>query len=580
MNFYFNSLSKDIKFDCKSTEYLFENEDYILLLDLNKSKEKTSNVALNVSKWLEFPTSIKAEELFKGGYFIVYHEKKSSITKIFRDASGIKTGYYFLKNDTLLISNQLHALAKTAGVNNFNDKAIAMLLALDFCFDGYTIYEEVNEFKMGSEISFKNSLIIDETSYNIQLSTKDNTLSFNENSLKLREEINRVHKNLAGSNNVVYLSGGIDSCVMLASLDDVVDKKDIQCVSYKVKGTNQDETVYAKSIAKHLNVHCDIKEINPARDLSLQLFEDTVLKMNNPYLGYWIFAPDGDLETTFFAGQDTRLHTPDVHALDGYVFDMFIKNKTLPAGKTIASLGSNIHQKLNLGSSNVKALKHLDRLSAIGVPKDYFLKYIFKFKDKLKETKLEANVSDLNSLFQLTNNITNKRHLYNEIVKIKWAEQYTDDIRYMQDLASLSSTYIAMPFYDKQLSEFSSSIPFDYASMFKYGKDAYSNTNVKVNKIILREAFKDKLNEEVLYRKKAVSVTNFLLFEGSVGKNISTIIKQDLSSNESFIKSYRIEKIVEKFCNHSKGWNIADQNYLMKIYYIGTLCLYFKNLRR
>src|SRR5690606_35400260 len=103
----------------------------------------------------------------------------------------------------------------------------------------------------------------------------------------------------------------------------------------------------------------------------------------------------------------------------------------------------------------------------------------------------------------------NKRHLYNEIVRIIWGEQYTDDIRYMQDMARISSTYIAMPFYDKQLSEFSSSIPFEYASMFEQGKDTFTHSNVRVNKIILREAYKDKLNPDVLYRKKAVQLLIF-----------------------------------------------------------------------
>jgi|SRR5690554_272594 len=578
MIFQINSSNYDIKYDIDDIEYNYEDENNLVLLDLNLSKDKSIKIKERVIEWLKFPTNQNAEDIFKGGYFILHYNKTSKALTIYRDPSGIKTGYYHLNSNGLTISTKVHYLAKKVGVKSFNNKSISMLLSLDFCFDGYTIYNDIHEFKMGMEICFVNLIIQSEKKSIIELAKKDNTLGFKENVVRLRDEINTVHANLASANNVVYLSGGIDSCVMLSALHDVVDTKDIRSVSFKVKGTDQDETVYAQSIAKHLNVPCEIKEIDPFKPVSLDYFENTILKMNNPYIGCWIFTPEGELNETFFAGQDTRLHTPDVHNIDAFVFDLYINKRKLPLSNLSENIFSTVHKKLNLERSSSKPLKHLDRLSAVGNPEKYLLKYIFKFKEQLKGTSLEDNAKELKEFFNLSGNITNKRHLYNEIVRIKWGEQYTDDIRYMQDMARISSTYIAMPFYDKQLSEFSSSIPFEYASMFEQGKDTFTNSNVRVNKIILREAYKDKLNPDVLYRKKAVSITNFLLFEGSIGKNVYKIIKNDLNSNHSFIKHYGLEKLVLPFQSKKNGWEIEDQNYLMKIYYISTLCVYFKNI--
>lgn len=53
----------------------------------------------------------------------------------------------------------------------------------------------------------------------------ENDYSEEENIRLLREKILEVHADWAGENNVVYLSGGIDSCVMLASLHNIVRNK-------------------------------------------------------------------------------------------------------------------------------------------------------------------------------------------------------------------------------------------------------------------------------------------------------------------------------------------------------------------
>lgn len=579
MYFSLNRKTNKVTYNVADYEYFYKNDEGFVILDINQPKEKILTIENKINQWLNKESKANFETLFKGGYFILHYDKKEAKTSIYRDSSGIKSGYYNIDNSsTLRVSTHLHGLARKVRVSEFNDTAIAMLLALDFCFDGYTIYKDINEFKMGSKNIFNTLLDLKVTITSLNLAKKDNSLSFKENSIKIREEINLAHSNLTSTNNVVYLSGGIDSCVMLAALDDIVDKEHINTISYRVKGTAQDETKYAKSIADYLGVSFEIKEVDPAKNIPLNVFKETIVKMNNPYIGYWIFAPEGDLNTTFFAGQDTRLHTPDVHSIDSYVFGLYLKNRKLPFSRIGEKTLSKVYNQLNLEKSSVKVLKHLNRLSSIGNPENYLLKYVFKFKDIPKSSFLDSRHDEIKEFFKLPENIKNKRQLYNEIVKIKWAEQYTDDIRYMQDLARVSSTYITMPFYDKNLSEFSSSIPFSYASKFRSGTDTFTNSKVKVNKLILREAYKDKLNEDVLYRKKAVSITNFLLFEGALGDNIYEVINDDINSNKSFIKQYGLEDFIRKYHNNPKGRVISDQNYLMKIYYIGTLCVYFKHI--
>ena len=175
------------------------------------------------------------------------------------------------------------------------------------------------------------------------------------------------------------------------------------------------------------------------------------------------------------------------------------------------------------------------------------------------------------------NRIANARQLYNEIVKIKYREQYTDQIRYIQSLARVCGTYIALPFHNATLAEYCSSIPFDQATQFGVGQERYSKQKTIINKLLLRRAFRDKLNDKVYYRKKAVSSSLHLLFNGVLGDFIGGIVRDDLSAPNSFLKKYRLERLVERFCCEN-DWTAEDENYLYRVYYMAMLCIYNKHI--
>jgi hypothetical protein len=214
-------------------------------------------------------------------------------------------------------------------------------------------------------------------------------------------------------------------------------------------------------------------------------------------------------------------------------------------------------------------------------PDEYIKKYFYG----LYPAKLAADSSPMKNFDIILkyydidlSGVLSKREIYNRIVAIKWTEQYTDDIRYMQDMAKIAGTYIQMPFYDLDFARFAASVPFDFASEFVKGKDGYGGKTKSINKIILREVYKDKLSDEVFFRHKAVSMTLHQFFNGGVFRNIiSDIFKDDIGSKNSFVKNYGYMDIYKKFIN-TEEFGQNQHSLMLKIYYLACLCVYNENI--
>lgn len=576
--FELNRVTDEYHFEVDNLNYFVENDKILILCDCVITKDKdVESILTNTPKEGIYDYFVSH---FAGGFFVLVFDKTNKETRLYRDESGLKTAYYGVNANLFMVGTNVHEVYKRFNSSKgFSKLSIDMLLNLEFLFDGYTIYNGIKELLIGAELIVTKG--VENPGINkrvLSFANKDNNLSLEANVKKLRELTNQTHQKLSSDENVVFLSGGLDSCVMLAALYDTVGKDKIRNISFKVKGTKHDETVYAKSVANHLGTSIEFIEVDPNDEISVDKFERIVLSMNNPYIGYWIFNFSGNPNQKFFAGQDTRLHTPDVNKYDSFVFSTILSGTPIPFGKAIHALGKKIHSSFGWNKKENKALKHFHRVSGILSKEQYIENYIFRLEKARFSNLPNDSYEEIKKLIAVDfTNVDSKRQMYNEIVKIKWKEQYTDDIRYIQDMSNLNNTYTCLPFYDMELSKFSSSIPFKYASYFIKGTDRFSSEEVNVNKYVLREAYKDVLNEEVLYRKKAVSMTNFLLFQGGLGKVIKKVIEIDVASKDSFTKANGLFDFVQPILE-KESWKLEDQTYLLTVYYIACLCVYNKHV--
>ena len=567
-------------------EYEYVDDRFVILADtiIDKSRADQFDAAAD-----EIARSLAADLPFPAvtlsAYFLIVLDKQVGTIRLLRDPTGIKTGYYCLSNDAVYVSTCVHEVAGAAGVREFNEEAVHQVLYVQYTFDGDTYYQSVQEVRMGNRLRFDSDLKMTlEYDGAIVLADKDNPHDFDRNQRLLRENTIAAHREYASARNVVLLSGGLDSAVMLGSLHELVPHGSLRAVAFRVKDTEEDETVYARSIADHLEVPLEIVTVDPEDPHLLDDFLPTILRMNNPYYGVALFAsiPNPDLSEMYYAGQDTRLHTPDINPIDKFAFRLFFARRRPGLNVLVRCLGwvAQLFGFLGLTEAKSKWRRAIKMTCDAFDTERYILKYFFGCdRQSLRSMGVPLHHWDnLRKHLRIDlSHITNSRQLYNEIVKIKYREQYTDQIRYIQSLARVCGTYIALPFHNAALAEYCSSIPFDQATQFGVGQERYSKQKTIINKLLLRRAFRDKLNDKVYYRKKAVSSSLHLLFNGVLGGFIGEIVRDDLSASNSFLKKYQLERLVARFLR-GKRWQASDEKYLYRVYYMAMLCIYNKHI--
>lgn len=573
--------------DLEQTDYYHENERFVFIFETNIDKSREKELKAKLDTWRSIETKA-LHQLFHGNYFLIVIDKWLQTIQLRRDPSGVKTGYYAIESNGMYVGSIMHDVAQQMKRVEFNDEAIHQMLYAGYIIDGFSIYNGTYELEMGTKVIFDQDFC--ETYRNqveIDFNEFDNELSPQSNFEKLREETALAHKGYIAKENHVLLSGGLDSIAMLISLHDILGKDEFDALSFRVRHTTQDETVYAKSISGHLGVKNDIVEIDPTDASCYEKFTETILRMNNPYFGYWIFGKlNGHPSEMYYAGQDTRLHTPAINEIDKLAMTFFnhqdtflVKNVMRPLFRWISKLLRELTFDKKYIPNQIS--RNLYKAAHIFDLKVFLEKFYFQLdKDKLKKKGLPVRFFEkFRQQFQFDlKEIKSKRGLYNKLVELKWREQYIYDMRYLQDMARINNTYIAMPFYDKRLAEFSSSIPFSLATKPMWGNARFGKKRRIIYKYALRHAFRDKMNDMVFYRAKAVSSTLHLLFNGPLGKKVKEALEADLLENEdSFIRQYLLESFVDKY-RCTKEWQMGDMDYLKTIYYIASLCIYNKKI--
>lgn len=581
-----NALSEKIGFfhctyELEKTDYRVDGTHFVFFVETNLTHSKFEAVAQKL-KSLDRLEQRGIHKLLNGNYFLMAIEKEGLHVHMMRDASGIKTAYYSLSRSQLCIGSIMHEVARYQKRVAFNKAGVFQLLYSGYLLDGFTFYEGVSEIKMGQHLIFNEELeLVSKTVYAVKLAQYDNPYSEEENFRMLRREFQLAHKPFLSAKNRVLLSGGLDSIAMLISLDDIANGDHLDSLSFKVKDTTQDESVYSTSIAEHLEIKNTLKEIDPNDPQVIKDFEAKVLRMNNPYYGTWIFGHfNGTPEEMYYAGQDTRLHTPALNEVDKWAYSLlkhqdkwWLKNGLNPFSKKVII---PILKAMGWEKTNSRIFRNLYKAMHIFDLKQYINKFYLKIdKQKIKDKGLPTDYYEkITRLLDLDlDKCPSSRALYNEIVRLKWSEQYIYDMRYLQDIARINNTYIAMPFYNKEVAEFSSGIPFGMATKPMLGRARFGGRKNIIYKYVLRKAFRDKLNDLTYYRAKAVSMTLHQLFNGPLGKKVGEILKKDLESKDSFIKQFRLEKIANKYFDKST-WEYGDSDYLHLAYYIATLAVY------
>lgn len=569
-----------LEYELKANELYHESPSYQVFIDSNLPVATLRDLCQQAES--EGLGSLQTY-LKQDGVLLVY-DKTSGEILVQRDASGLASIHYYITEEELLFSSNVHAIAGRRKLPLLK-ASVMQWLTFDFLWDGQTLYEGTRQVLVDQRLKFDRGLRQIQENWEPLLFAKgENHLTEEENTRRLRKEIVKAHELYLREKNVVFLSGGIDSVAMLIALDDLVDKDRIENHSFRVKGTEEDETVYARSIADHLHTPLKIIERDLSGEITPAALKEKILAMDNPYPGIWIFANqvNADPKNIYYAGQDTRLHTPSLNAVDKLAFAYFAATHRLGL---LAGLLDLLMWPARLFFGALTRLSFFKKRAFVGFKRAahltntrrYVERYYFK-QDKsyyldmgLPEVFYEtasANYSvDLKG-------ISSRRELYNYIVARKWKEQYVNDIRYMVDMVKEQGGRLAMPFYNRTLTGFSATIPFGLANKAIKGKGPFSDKKVMINKFVLRQSLRDKIDDKTYYRAKAVSSTFHIIYNQALSPLLRQIIRDDLAHPRSIIRQLDLHAFIHYFQSSGQPFQIGDGPYLLKIYYLCCVILY------
>jgi hypothetical protein len=569
-------------YEIQPNEFYFQNDTFQFFIDSNLpvktiEEECRKIQGNNITSLLNY--------LKTDGVIVVFNKASNEIT-VQRDESGLCSLFYYSTNNELFFSSVIHKIAQRFKLP-LNRLTIQQWLTFDFFWDGQTLYHQVNEVLVDQTLKFDHALTLAESKQaEMSFSDGENTNSENDNFQTLREKIVEAHRLYVREKNIIFLSGGIDSVAMLIALDDLVEKNRIESHSFKEKATDKDETEYAQSISDHLQTKLKIVERDLSGEINHVVFKEKVNSLNNPYLGIWIFANQvtKDVQNIYFAGQDTRLHTPALNSVDLVAFKVFNATARFPFLRKILNLPLIPIQfvfDFLIGNDILKAriFRGLRRASYIMNTEEYLLRFYFKrdydFVKKLGIPRDFFEAAAKNYQLDLKN-IFNQRALYNYVISVKWREQYVSDIRYMIDMVKQEGGRLAMPFYNRALAFFSSSIPFNLSTRFIEGKGAFGEKKVPINKFVLRESLRDKIDDKTYYRGKGAPNTAHIVFNQGLSQVLRDILSGDLKREDSLTQRLNLKSFVAPFLERKEPLTAEEggYSYLIKIYHLSCLIIY------
>lgn len=384
----------------------------------------------------------------------------------------------------------------------------------------------------------------------------------------LREEITKAHASRLSENNAIFLSGGLDSQVMAIALSkDLALGSSLSSLHFSVKNARQSELEDAKLTAKTLKLPFHAVEVDAEKEIDFS----SLLTMNAPYIGalsiqQLLQSANLPENTTVFAGQDTRLHTPSLQPIDEKLLGLY----RLPVFGQLVNLVANAALKGKYAFKNEyesKLYRQLAFFAGTSSVNTYVANRFFHiahlpFQNKQQIRQLQTSIT--NDLGRL--DVGDKRALFNTIALQLWRRQFIYDINYMYDTIAANQNKVAMPFYDTHLANYSARLPFELAAKITRGRAGHGANEVSVNKYLLRKAYEGELDDSLVFRDKAVCLTAHMFFNGGLSQELDDFINASwLTDNETarFLHLPDLQKLCKR---KRKNWLESDHWLMMTVF--------------
>ena len=527
-------------------------------------KQKMSDT-LTLLQYIDIFGIEKTLNNIKGMFAFALIDKKENTLTLARDIAGEKPLYYgyIEKNHSksFVFGSQLSCLSKHKNWNNeINKNSLNFFLNLGFIPGENSIYKNIKKINPGNYlcIDISNSEIL----FNKKWYKKEKILVNNNNSFKniktdLKNKLNStiVDSSVSDVPLGAHLSGGIDSSLVCS----ILAKNNINFETFTIgyKESDYDESKYAESISNYLNIKNNklmindnilIKTVEKLSSVYDEPFADSS-QIPSTILSNYASSKvkvmiTGDGADELFGGYNRHIYLSKILRMNTFkrnffkllLYNFFLFNDFKVSNKLMNLL-------LNKFFSN--PLDKINKFKRIIDNKDFIKSYV----DLLGYNNLDLNTySDLKEIinqFDLKN-----KNIFDKILEIDFNLYLPDDILIKSDKSSM---YFGLenrsPYLNKDIIEFSKTIPLDYKIHKNKGK------------ILLRSILADYIPKKLFERPKqgfAIPLgkmlkTNLYAWAESL-LNLDTV--ETLSDTRSIIKDTLINKEHLSIGDEKKIWNL------------------------
>ncbi len=481
----------------------------------------TSDTEVILKAYVEY--GIAAPTLLDGIFAFAIYDKVLNRLFLCRDRFGIKPLYYALVDDTLIFASTVNALAAYKGfklevdLNSYKE----LFGLFPSRTEGFGVFKDVKEVKYGGFLVFSKMGIYEDKYWNLK--AYENEFTYDEAVLKTKQivtdsVISQVVSDVPIS---TFLSGGLDSSVLTAIIANEFKKDNRQLDTFSFDF--EENSLYFKS--SEFQVDEDKKWVTKMSE---------AFNTNHKYLECSI----DDLYDGLYSCVDAKGY-PSMTDIDSsllYFCNIVSKtHKVALTGECADEIfGGYPWFRGELVEGQFPWIRDLD------VRKQYLKKDFVESLDLDNYVK-EAYYNTLKEQPKLASDSEEDAKIRTmTYLNIKWF--MTTLLERMDRMSMYSTLEARVPYANHKLIEFLYNLPWDYK---------YRGTT----KNLLREAFKDTLPHELLYRKKSPYPKTYNpKYEDMLGDRLLDIVHSTNSPLLDIVEKNKIIELVNMPKNLGKPW--------------------------
>ncbi|MAE85193.1 MAG: asparagine synthase (glutamine-hydrolyzing) [Flammeovirgaceae bacterium] len=479
--------------------------------------------------------------------FAIYDKQEGSML-IARDRFGIKPLLYAFDEDRLLFASEMKSLMTYGMDRSINKAALNLYFQLTYIPAPHTIFEGVHKLEPGHYLEIKNREVSKHRYYDFPDHTSPTISDLSSAKESIIDTLRASVQDRLVSDVPLgaFLSGGIDSSIITALASEKVDQLKTFSIGFK-DNKFFDETHYANLVAEKYQT--DHQVFSLTNDDLLSHVSDVVDYIDEPFA-------DSSALPVFILSQQTRKHVTVALSGDGAdeIFSGYNKHSAWLMSqqqsgrnsviKTLGSIWSMLpHSRNNKITNTFRQLDRFAQLQGLSLPERYWFLASFIQKTSINPLLKSGYQCDTSGIEKEYTSLISSGHI-NEVLSSDVQMVLQGDMLQKVDLMSMANGLeVRVPFLDHRV----------VSLAFQMEQDLKIRGNQR--KIVLREAFREYLPEELYSRPKhGFEVPLLDWFRNELSSELDQFVfNQQLIDSQGIFEWKQIARIKKKLHSIDPG---------------------------